>query len=376
MDKANPLEIIDELAEIALQNIYAHTITDKSTLKRVKIVARCLQNRAGVRLLLSALLAKIHNPTIDIRRPYTEIPKKGTYSGRHYDEAYITKLIEKYNLPCNSTTAFLTPAFRNINQTLTLNMEFVGRPKIMYTAILELLNDVHVRNVKAEKLFVELLRELFIISTEKDNRMESLLENLRHSNDVPLSTEQIITLLCQQLKCKGASRLPVLIVAAAYNAAQELLREKILPLKAHNAADEQTGALGDIEITLIDDDEVVTSYEMKLKQITMDDISRALQKLEGSSKIVDNYIFITTEKIDYEIEEYLKGLYDKTKGIEFAILDCIEFIKYFLHLFHRIRVRYLDEYQNLLLAEPDSAVSQPLKEVFLSLRQQAESNNN
>ena len=33
-------------------------------------------------------------------------------------------------------------------------------------------------------------------------------------------------------------------------------------LRPHNAADEQTGALGDIEICLIDDD-VVTIYEMK-----------------------------------------------------------------------------------------------------------------
>ena len=39
----------------------------------------------------------------------------------------------------------------------------------------------------------------------------------------------------------------------------------------------------------------------------------------------------------------------------------------------RLRIAFLDAYQSLLLAEPGSAISQPLKEAFLSLRQAAES---
>ncbi len=61
-------------------------------------------------------------------------------------------------------------------------------------------------------------------------------------------------------------------------------------------------------------------------------------------------------------------IYVKTRGIEFAILDCIEFIKHFLHLFYRIRMSYLEAYQRLLLEEPESAVRQSLKESFLALR--------
>lgn len=40
---------------------------------------------------------------------------------------------------------------------------------------------------------------------------------------------------------------------------------------------------------------------------------------------------------------------------------------------HRIRADYLNAYQTLVLNEPDSAVSQTLKEAFLALRQAAES---
>lgn len=44
-----------------------------------------------------------------------------------------------------------------------------------------------------------------------------------------------------------------------------------------------------------------------------------------------------------------------------------------MHLFHRLRMQFIEAYQKLILAEPDSAVSQPLKEAFLVLRQAAES---
>jgi hypothetical protein len=70
------------------------------------------------------------------------------------------------------------------------------------------------------------------------------------------------------------------------------LGERVLTLEAHQAADEQTGSLGDVQITLIDDDQVITAYEMKTRRVTQNDIDRALQKIHHN---IDNYIFITTE---------------------------------------------------------------------------------
>jgi DNA adenine methylase len=164
----------------------------------------------------------------------------------------------------------------------------------------------------------------------------------------------------------------VLIVAAAYEAAKDYLGEKILPLERHTAADKQTKSLGDVQITLIDKDDVVTVYEMKAKPVIQHDIDVALQKASKSQQKIDNFIFITTEAIDEQVKNYASSLYVQTGGIEFAILDCIGFIRHFLHLFHRIRIQFLDAYQRLLLAEPDSAVRQPLKDLFLMLRLTAE----
>jgi hypothetical protein len=320
------------------------------------------------------LLAKIHRPEVDVRKPYTEIGTDDAFSGRTYDEQYITAFIGQHELPCNPTTAFLTPALRNRNATLTPDLNLVGRPPQLYQTLLQLLTNVHEDNVSAEAMLAEVIRCLVILRDEQRQRMQTLLAQLKTVKDAtPLSSEAIVTLIQQHFSSPKSSRLPVLAVAAAYKAAQNHLGERVLPLQGHNAADKQTGALGDLEITLIDDDDVVTSYEMKAKRVTQNDINHALQKISQSNKQIDNYLFITTDVIEPEVKDYAVSLYDEIRGVEIAILDCIDFLRHFLHLFHRLRLGFLEAYQELVLAEPESAVSQPLKEAFLALRRAAES---
>ena len=165
-----------------------------------------------------------------------------------------------------------------------------------------------------------------------------------------------------------------MIVAAAYRTAQYKIGETAKDLLPHNAADEQTGAFGDVEVCLTNEDKVVTGYEMKMKRVTIHDVDRAVAKIASRAPEIDNYVFITTDAINPEVHEYARSMYERL-GVEIAVLDCISFLRHFLHLFHRIRIEFLDAYQALVLAEPDSAVKQPLKEVFLSLRQAAEYND-
>ncbi len=369
----NPVEILQQALARASANLSKSMVKDKGVQERTEYVCRCLSNRAGVRLLMACLLAKIDRPRVDPRKPYTEIGDDDAFSGRTYDESYITHFINQNRLPCNPTTAFLTPALRNIDRPLTREVEIVGRPRRLYTYTLQLLDDVYRKKVAANDLLAEVIRHLIIMRNEKDDRMATLLAGLRHSADaVPLSSEAIVTLIEQHLACKNSSRLPVLVVAAAYQAAGAKIGERLLPLRAHNAADEQTGAMGDLEICLVNDDQVVTAYEMKMKRVTVDDIDRALQKAAAAPVRIHNYIFITTDVIDVPVKAYATEAYERTGGTEIAILDCIGFVRHFLHLFHRLRTDYLNAYQALVLAEPDSAVSQPLKEAFLALRQAAE----
>jgi hypothetical protein len=368
-----PSKILDAGLKRASANISNPIVDNPDIFARIDFVCHS-SNRACARLLLAASLAKIHKPEVDIRKPYTEIEGSDTYSGRTYDEKYITDFVREHDLPCNPTTAFLTPALRNINFALTPDLAIEGRPRKLYQETLQLLNDVHQDKLSAEDLLAEIIRCLLILRNEKRQRLQILSSGLAQAcqDSMPLSSEGIVKLIQQHFDCPRSSRLPVLAVVAAYKAAEQHLGERVLPLKSHTAADEQTGALGDIEITLIDDDDVVTSYEMKARQVTQADINRALDKLSGNTRI-DNYIFITTETIDKDVQIYARSLYEETGGIEFVILDCIDFLRHFLHLFHRLRVQFLDNYQKLVIEEPESSVRQELKEALLVLRQAAES---
>jgi len=352
-------------------------VADAGIRSRIEDVALCLKNRAGVRALLAGLLAKVHEAKVDIRKPYTDIAGESgddCYSGRLYDERYIQKLTAKpYNLPINATTAFLTPGFRTKNVVLKTDVALEGRPAEMYKAILQLFDDIQANRVSARRVMDEVFRLLILERSKREQSIENLLRDIKRTVDrLPLAAENIVNLIAQHFACKNSSRLPVLVVAAAYKVASEKLGERILHLHAHTAADKQTGAAGDVEITLVGDNDVVTAYEMKMKPVTIDDINIALEKISTHKDTIRNYIFVTTEKINPEVREYAAKRYDDTGGIEIAVLNCLGFLRHFLHLFHRLRTDFLDAYQDLVLNEPESAVSHTLKEAFLSLRKAAE----
>lgn len=365
-----PADILEASLKRATSNV-SQPVIDEFISNDVELVCRG-KGRSGActRLLLACSLAKVVNPGIDIRKPYTALKGADSYSGRTYDEQYISTFINKYDLPCNSTTAFLTPAFRNKNEILTTETRLAVRAgsNLLYQTTLKLLTDVHIGKITAEALLTEIIRWLLMIRNENRLRIDTLRANLRSSRETTaLSSEGIVVLLQQHLASPKSSRLPVLIVTAAYEAASDYLKERASPLESHNAADKQTGSFGDVEITLVGDNNVVTVYEMKDKKVTKNDIDHAIQKV-GTS--IDNYIFVTTEAVADEVREYTHTMYSRT-GIEFVVLDCIGFLRHFLHLFHRIRTQFLETYQRLVLE--DSAVSQPLKETFLALRLAAES---
>jgi len=380
-----PIEILNAAFDRATDSIQKGEplMIPSEVVEKVEYVCRLTSNKSGTRFILASTLAKIDDPKLDIRKPFCkEIKENDSYSGRRYDEDFVAAFLDSHDLlgVCNSTTAFLTPAYRTKGSTLTPDAEwFIGKPPKLYKILLELLDYVYTGQVTPEYLLTETIKWLLIIRTERRQRIQSLLANLSilDDEDIPLSAEAIVKLIRQHLDSPRSSRLPVLIVAAAYQAASAYLGERFLPLESHNAADKQTGSLGDLEITLINDNNVVTSYEMKKKKVTTLDINNAVQKISqrfsDRGYRIDNYIFITTDRIDKDVEEYAASLYEQTGGFEIVVLDCLGFLRHFLHLFHRLRVQFLDEYQKLVLAESENAVPHELKETLLTLRQAAES---
>ncbi len=369
----DPVHILSEFFSSAISQDYRPIQAPPEVLKKIEYVCECVSNRAGVRLLMACLLAKVHKPDINPTKPYTEIGSDDCFSGRTYDERYISRFIADKDLPCNPTTAFLTPALRNIDNPLSTDLEIIGRPRQVYIDTISLLHFVEDGKIDASELLVDVIHRLILIRNSKKESLSKKLEELKnHSAEIILSSEETITLIEQHLSCKHSSRLPVLLVAAAYNAAKNRIGEQIRPLLSHTAADEQTGSMGDVEVCLINDENVRTVYEMKMKKVLREDIDRAIQKIANGGESIDNYIFITTDEIDENIFEYAKSMYEKLGQREIAILDCVGFLRHFLHFFHRLRRRFIDEYQELVINEPESAVRHELKEVFLHLRQVAE----
>lgn len=371
-----PAELLEAVYVRVSTTLDIPPVIEPTILDWLEVVVRNPQNRAPVRVLLAALLAKLDRPTIDIRKPYTAIGSEDSYSGRTYDERYLTSFIQKHRLPCNATTAFLTPAFRNRNIVLTPDVNLVGRPPKVYYALLHLLASVHEGAIPADTLLAETIRQLVVLRDERQRRIAAILGDLRLlQGELALSAEAMISLIGQHLALPGSSRLPVLVVAAAYRAVGDRLGEQAVPLLSHNAADFQTHAYGDLQVTLMNDEQIITCYEMKMRRVTENDLDLAMEKIATAPHTLNNYIFITTSEIDPLVQEYARSLYDTTGGVEFVVLDCIGFLRYFLHLFYRLRVQFLDAYQELLLAEPESSVSHALKEAFLTARLAAESSS-
>lgn len=262
---SSPADILRSTYERVSSSVNTPIVTAPDIAQRIEYVSRYANNRACVRVLLASSLAKIHNSKVDIRKPYSRIGTPDTYAGRTYDEDYIQSFTFEHHLPCNATTAWLTPALRNRDITLTPDVNLEGRPPQIYKTTLQLLTDVYEGRISAEDLLAETIRQLIIMRDKKLLRMNTWLAELESSTGIiPLSSENIVTLIGQHLKSPNASRLPVLVVAAAYDAAKEFLGEKALPLEGHNAADKQTRSLGDIQIALVGDDNVVTAYDLSL----------------------------------------------------------------------------------------------------------------
>ena len=68
-----PDEILDRLRVQVNDDLAQGWVDDGIVLTRIWFLANCQTNRAGVRFLMSCMLAKVHRPEVDPREPYTEI---------------------------------------------------------------------------------------------------------------------------------------------------------------------------------------------------------------------------------------------------------------------------------------------------------------
>ncbi|GEM_PF-1259066 len=364
--KTNCIEILERL--------YSYAETSKLSLNLSEEVERNLDILvhsnvgAPVRVLIALLLAKLIDPEVNILYPVARgVKEKGAFSGRKVDENCVQVLVSRYKLPLIRTTGFLTPAFRTLSLPIPEKLgEVVGKNKQVYNAFSSIVHKVHYGELRAYDVLLALLQRLILL---KRRREELLSERLQNLEGLAVSVEDIVAVLKQLLTLPRASRIPVLITAALHKTIEACLGYRVKPLESHTAADSKTGNLGDVELVL-DDGSVVKVYEIKSKKVTEADIYIALRKIsaldEQERKKLKQYLFITTEQTEESVLLETRKVYKKT-GIEMAILDCIDFVRYFLHLFFPLRGKFVENLTQLIVAEPDSAVSYKIKEHYLNL---------
>jgi len=93
-----PTQILMRVYNEAIKTPDKYIIVNELIRENIEYVCRCMSNRAGVRLLMSCLLGKLHNPGVDIRKPYTEIGTIDCFSGRTYDEHFLMPFITIHRL--------------------------------------------------------------------------------------------------------------------------------------------------------------------------------------------------------------------------------------------------------------------------------------
>lgn len=104
-------DILESAFRRVSHDITQPIVSDPDIIARTEFICRSISNRACVRVLLASSLAKIHRPTVDIRKPYTEIGDADSYSGRTYDEKYVAPSLSNIICPVMPQPLFSYPRF-------------------------------------------------------------------------------------------------------------------------------------------------------------------------------------------------------------------------------------------------------------------------
>src|SRR5690242_19796386 len=96
----DPAAILERVLAHGAADPATPAIADPALSADIEYLCHC-SNRAGVRLLMACLLAKIHDPHIDPRKPYTQISGPDSFSGRYYDAAFVERFVITNRLPVN-----------------------------------------------------------------------------------------------------------------------------------------------------------------------------------------------------------------------------------------------------------------------------------
>jgi DNA (cytosine-5)-methyltransferase 1 len=219
------------------------------------------------------------------------------------------------------------------------------------TEFLYILDSVANGTVKSSYVLSEFFRLELI---EKSKREASLEWLAKHLADQRISILQIVEALEQHFLLPRSARLPVLGIQAIYMTMMSHIARyqgmSLSPLSEHSAADENTGAVGDVEVIDADGD-VFEGVEVKHGVVIDDNIVRRACAKVNVSTASRYYILSTSPRINLsELGKTLITDLQKKHGCQMVVNGVVPTIKYYLRLLDE-PAEFLTNYQKLLITD-------------------------
>ena len=227
--------------------------------------------------LVGCCLARLHDPKIDITKPYVN-QGDNAYNGRTLDEKVVNPFLHEREIP-SSKNPFLSALRRNISFTPETAKGL--RDKQAFEAMLTFIDALTAGDDDEATVYLRYLLHAFV---KLRNESQITLSKINR-----VSVEQYDKLINALLGTPSGGLLPVLLAVATFEAIKQTYG---LPWKVEfqgiNVADSQKGVGGDI--TVFRDGAVVLSVE-----VTEREIDKARLRSTFVTKIaphgIDDYLF-------------------------------------------------------------------------------------
>lgn len=257
-------------------------------------------------VLIGCCLARLLDPTIDVRRPYAN-QGDSAYNGRTLDEKVVNPFLQHHEIP-SSRAPFLSVFRRSV--TFTADTAAGLRDRSGYDAMLAFLDRLSTAPEPAARTLLRDLLLGFLLLREQSD--VTLLRPQR------LSLEQYRRLIGALVQVPSGGRIPVLLAVAMF----QTLRQSFglhwtIEWQGINVADRASDVAGDITVT--SGPEIVLAVE-----VTERPVDRARVEATFRSKIlprrVADYMFLHAAALPDEDARRLTERYF-AQGHDIVFLD-------------------------------------------------------
>lgn len=313
-----------------------------------------MQATAAFNNILTCLAANAVDTTCDPRyhrRPSGGMPAPGPgrtyFSGRGISENVVYPWLAKHGFR-GAMSGWQTRVFERPQPYLTDYPEHISHVRDAFLSILDA-----VANGRASAL--EVIAEFFRF--ELKNRESQLanaewLAKRRAKSTVTIA--EITDALAEHFTMPKSARLPVLAIQALYDAMMPHVARydgmELVELSEHSAADEHTGAVGDVEVIDCDGD-VFEAVEVKHEVVVSDVIIKRAYDKVRESNANRYYILSTSPRSDItSFGQSLISDLSASHGCQMVVNGVLPTIKYYLRLLDE-PATFLDAYTELLVSD-------------------------